>query len=66
MSNQPKSYDDMSYNELLFFLIYHLMKENAHEDKCNFHKKKAKTIVAILNKRDEDNLYNSFNDIDND
>ena len=66
MSNQPKSYDDMSYNELLFLLIYHLMKENAHEDKYNFHKKGAKTIVAILNKRDEDNLYNSFNDIDND
>ena len=40
MSNQPKSYDDMSYNELLFLLIYHLMKENAHEDKCNYHKEK--------------------------
>ena len=56
----------MSYNELLFLLIYHLMKENAHEDKYNFHKRKAKTIVAILNKRDEDNLYNSFNNTDND
>ena len=66
MSNQLKSYDDMSYNELFFLLIYHLMKENAHEDKYNFHKKEAKTIVAILNKRDKDNLYNSFNDTDND
>ena len=66
MNNQPKLYDDMSDNELLFLLIYHLMKENAHEDKYNFHKKEAKTIVAILNKRDKDNLYNSFNDINND
>lgn len=66
MSNQPKSYDDMSYNELLFLLIYHLMKENAHEDKCNYHKEKAKLIVKILNTRNDDNLYKNFINPDND
>ena len=66
MSNQPKSYDDMSYNELLFLLIYHLMKENAHEDKYNYHKDRAKLIVKILNTRDNNNLYNNFINSDND
>jgi hypothetical protein len=66
MSNQPKSYDDMSYNELLFLLIYHLMKENAHEDKYNYHKDRAKLIVRILNTRDDNNLYKNFINPDND
>jgi len=56
----------MSNNELLFLLIFHLMKENFHEDKCNYHKDRAKLIVKILNSRDGNNLYKNFINPDND
>lgn len=66
MNTIPKTYDEMSNNELLFLLIFHLMKENSHEDKCNYHKDRAKLIVKILNTRDGNNLYNNFINSDND
>lgn len=66
MNKNPKTYDEMSDNELLFLLIFHLMKENSHEDKCNYHKDRAKLIVKILNTRDNNNLYNNFINSDND
>jgi len=66
MNKNPKTYDEMSDNELLFLLIFHLMKENSHEDKYNYHKDRAKLIVKILNTRDDDNLYKNFINSDND
>lgn len=66
MDKVPKSYDEMSDNELIFLLMFHLMKENSHEDKCNYHKEQAKLIVKILNTRDDNNLYKNFINSDND
>lgn len=66
MDKVPKTYDEMPDNELIFLLIFHLMKENSYEDKCNYHKEQAKLIVKILNTRDDDNLYKNFINSDND
>ena len=66
MNQNLKTYDEMSDNELIFLLMFHLMKENSHEDKCNYHKEKAKLIVKILNTRNGDNFYKNFINPDND
>ena len=52
MSEKQKSYGEMSYNELLFLMIHHLMQQNYHQSIVEFHKEKAIIIQNVLNEMD--------------
>lgn len=50
MINEPKNYEDLTYNELLFLMIYHLIQQNYHESIVKHHKDYALFIQDLLNK----------------
>jgi hypothetical protein len=51
-----KSTEDMSQNELLFMLIYHLLEKDYHENAIIVHKKEISHIQDLLNANIDDSI----------
>ena len=54
MNIKQNKYNDMSDNELMFLIIYHLTQQNYHDDLATVHKQEATYLLSLLNSRDSE------------